>query len=83
MRKFTENNFDKNLQIRGNRKCFFREYCEFIEALYIVYYSKMSNNDKNINYRKIKESYDDGEDNSDFDEYIMKYDTGSLYSKRE
>ena len=38
---------------------FFREYCEFIEAIYIVYYSKMSNNEKIISYRKNKNSYYD------------------------
>ena len=67
---------------------FFREYCEFIEAIYIVYYSKMSNNDKNINYRKIKKSYDDfGEINSDFDEiYNEIYNeitTGAVYTLKE
>ena len=63
---------------------FFREYCEFIEALYIVYYSKMSNNDKNINYRKIKNSYDDfGEINSDFDEIYNEIMTGAVYTLKE
>ena len=63
---------------------FFREYCEFIEALYIVYYSKMSNNDKNINYRKIKKSYDDfGEINSDFDEIYNEIMTGAVYTLKE
>jgi competence protein FA len=63
---------------------FFREYCEFIEALYIVYYSKMSNNDKNINYRKIKESYDDfGEINSDFDEIYNEIMTRAVYTLKE
>jgi len=27
---------------------FFREYCEFIEALYIIYYSKMDDYEKKI-----------------------------------
>ena len=63
---------------------FFREYCEFIEAIYIVYYSKMSNNDKNINYRKIKKSYDDfGEINSDFDEIYNEITTGAVYTLKE
>lgn len=63
---------------------FFREYCEFIEALYIVYYSKMSNNDKNINYRKIKKSYDDfGEINSNFDEIYNEIMTGAVYTLKE
>ena len=63
---------------------FFREYCEFIEALYIVYYSKMNNNDKNINYRKIKKSYDDfGEINSDFDEIYNEITTGAVYTLKE
>ena len=63
---------------------FFREYCEFIEAIYIVYYSKMSNNDKNINYRKIKKSYDDfGEINSDFDEIYNEIMTGAVYTLKE
>ena len=63
---------------------FFRKYCEFIEALYIVYYSKMSNNDKSINYRKIKKSYDDfGEINSDFDEIYNEITTGAVYTLKE
>ena len=63
---------------------FFREYCEFIEAIYIVYYSEMSNNDKNINYRKIKKSYDDfGEINSDFDEIYNEITTGAVYTLKE
>lgn len=63
---------------------FFREYCEFIEAIYIVYYSKMSNNDKIINYRKIKKSYDDfGEINSDFDEIYNEITTGAVYTLKE
>ena len=32
---------------------FFREYCEFIEVLYVIYYSKMNDYEKNNNYRKI------------------------------
>ena len=48
---------------------FFREYCEFIEALYIIYYSKMNDYEKDINYRKIKKSYDNfGKRNDDFEE---------------
>lgn len=27
---------------------FFREYCEFIEALYIIYYSKMDDYEKKL-----------------------------------
>ena len=63
---------------------FFKEYCEFIEAIYIVYYSRMSNNDKNINYRKIKKSYDNfGEINSDFDEIYNEIMTGAVYTLKE
>ena len=29
---------------------FFREYCEFIEALYIIYFSRMNDYEKNINF---------------------------------
>lgn len=63
---------------------FFREYCEFIEAIYIVYYSKMSNNDKNINYRKIKKSYDDfGEINEDFEDIYNEITTGAVCTLKE
>ena len=52
---------------------FFREYCEFIEAIYNVYYSKLSEYDKQLNYRKIKESYDNfGKNNQDFEEIFMR-----------
>ena len=63
---------------------FFREYCEFIEALYIVYYSKISNNEKNIYYKKIKESYDNfGEINEDFEEIYDEITTGAVYTLKE
>ena len=65
-------------------KMFFREYCEFIEALYIVYYSKMSNNEKNVYYKKIKESYDDfGEINEDFEGIYNEITTGAVYTLKE
>ena len=63
---------------------FFREYCEFIEALYIVYYSKMSNNEKNMYYKKIKESYDNfGEINEDFEGIYNEITTGAVYTLKE
>ena len=58
---------------------FFREYCEFIEALYVVYYSKMSSEEKSVNYRNIKESYDGfGKINEDFEEIYNEIMTGAV-----
>ena len=63
---------------------FFREYCEFIEALYVVYYSKMSSEEKSVNYRKIKESYDSfGEINEDFEEIYYELIMGAVCTLKE
>ena len=63
---------------------FFREYCEFIEALYIVYYSKMGNNDKGVYYKKIKANYDNfGEINEDFEDIYNEITTGAVYTLKE
>ena len=63
---------------------FFREYCEFIEALYIIYYSKMNDYEKNINYRKIRKSYDEfGKINNDFEEIYDEITTGAVYNLKE
>ena len=63
---------------------FFREYCEFIEALYIIYYSKMNDYEKNINYRKIRKSYEEfGKINNDFEEIYDEITTGAVYNLKE
>ena len=63
---------------------FFREYCEFIEALYVIYYSKMNDYEKNINYRKIRKSYDEfGKINNDFEEIYDEITTGAVYNLKE
>ena len=63
---------------------FFREYCEFIEALYIIYYSKMNDYEKKINYRRIKESYDSfGKRNDDFEEIYDEITIGAVYTMKE
>ena len=63
---------------------FFREYCEFIEAIYNVYYSKLSEYDKQLNYRKIKESYDNfGKNNQDFEEIFHEITTGAVCTLKE
>ena len=63
---------------------FFREYCEFIEAIYNVYYSKLSEYDKQLNYRKIKESYDNfGKINQDFEEIFHEITTGAVCTLKE
>lgn len=63
---------------------FFREYCEFIEALYIIYYSKINDYEKNINYRKIRKSYDGfGKINNDFEEIYDEITTGAVYNLKE
>ena len=57
----------------------FREYCEFIEALYNIRYSRMTNSEKNTYYRNIKESYDSfGEINDDFEEIYNEIITGAV-----
>ena len=63
---------------------FFREYCEFIEAIYNVYYSKLSEYDKQLNYRKIKESYDNfGKNNQDFEEIFHEITMGTVCTLKE
>ena len=63
---------------------FFREYCEFIEALYIIYFSRMNDYEKNINYRKIRKSYDEfGKINNDFEEIYDEIITGAVYNLKE
>lgn len=70
--------------MRWEEKMFFREYCEFIEALYIIYYSKMNDYEKNINYRKIRKSYEEfGKINNDFEEIYDEITTGAVYNLKE
>lgn len=74
----------KNLHIRWGEKMFFREYCEFIEALYIIYFSRMNDYEKNINYRKVRKSYDEfGKINIDFEEIYGEIITGAVYNLKE
>lgn len=60
---------------------FFEKYCEFIEALYCVYYCNITENKKMDYYKNIYNDYlKFGKLNNDFDEIYNDIVTGAVYT---